>query len=133
MADQSTGAVPPSMWGSLHDGALDRIMVVSPHFDDAALGTAHLLCSYPGSTVVTVCAGRPPAYPDPPSDWDALGGFRAGDDVVAIRREEDRAAMSVLDADPVWLDFVDHQYLDAEQRAQPREIADAIAQTAAAR
>src|SRR5882757_33982 len=88
MADQSTGAVMPSMWGSL---------------DDGALGTAHLLCSYPGSTVVTVCAGRPPAYPDPPSDWDALGGFRTGDDVVAIRREEDRVAMRVLDADPVWL------------------------------
>jgi LmbE family N-acetylglucosaminyl deacetylase len=126
MADQSNG-VQQSMWGQLHDGALDRVMVVSPHFDDAALGTAHLLCSYPGSTVVTVCAGRPPAYPDPPSDWDALGGFRAGDDVVAIRREEDRAAMRVLDADPVWLDFVDHQYLEKKQRARPQQIADALA------
>src|SRR5450432_3414186 len=127
MADGTTAAaVPPSMWGSLPDGALDRVMVVSPHFDDAALGTAHLLCSYPGSTVVTVCAGRPPAYPDPPSEWDALGGFGTGDDVVAIRREEDRAAMQVLGADPVWLDFVDHQYLEKEQRARPQQIADAL-------
>jgi LmbE family N-acetylglucosaminyl deacetylase len=114
------------MWGSLPEGALDRIMVVSPHFDDAALGAAHLLCSYPGSTVVTVCAGWPPAYPDPPSEWDALGGFRTGDDVVAIRREEDRAAMGVLGADPVWLDFVDHQYLEKSQRARPEQIADAL-------
>ena len=57
MADQAEAAEPESMWGALPDGALDRIMVVSPHFDDAALGTAHLLCSYPGSTVVTVCGG----------------------------------------------------------------------------
>ena len=120
-------AVAPTTWGALPDGALDRIMVVSPHFDDAALGAAHLLCSYPGSTVVTVCAGRPRAYPDPPSDWDALGGFRAGDDVVAIRKEEDRAAMGVLDAETVWLDFVDHQYLERRQRARPQQIADALA------
>src|SRR6476646_3349935 len=127
MADQANPAAPPSMWGSLPEGALDRIMVVSPHFDDAALGTAYLLCSYPGSTVVTVCGGRPPKYPDPPSEWDALGGFKAGDDVVAIRREEDRAAMQVFDAEPVWLDFVDHQYLEKKDRARPEQIADALA------
>ncbi len=127
MAEQGSAAMPASMWGSLPDGALERIMVVSPHFDDAALGAAHVLGSYPGSTVVTVCGGWPPAYPDPPSEWDALGGFVAGDDVVAIRREEDRAAMQVLGADPVWLDFVDHQYLEPKQRATPREIADALA------
>ena len=126
MADDAGAAVPPAMWGSLPDGALDRIMVVSPHFDDAALSAAHLLASYPGSTVVTVCAGWPNAYPDPPSEWDALGGFRAGDDVVAIRREEDRAAMQVLEAEPVWLDFVDHQYLSKHERARPQEIADAL-------
>jgi LmbE family N-acetylglucosaminyl deacetylase len=55
-----------------------------------------------------------------------LGGFRAGDDVVAIRREEDRAAMAVLGADPVWLDFVDHQYLNPRDRARPEQIADAL-------
>ena len=82
------------MWGALADGALDRVVVVSPHFDDAALGAAHLLASHPGGTVVTVLAGRPPSYPDPVSAWDAAGGFTAGDDVVAVRREEDRAAMA---------------------------------------
>ena len=37
-----------------------KIVVVSPHFDDAALGAAHLLTRYPGSTVVTVLGGRRP-------------------------------------------------------------------------
>ena len=67
--------------------------------------------------------GRPPAYPDEPTDWDAAGGFQAGDDVVAVRHEEDRAAMAVLGAEPVWLDFADHQYLAKKDRPTPAEVA----------
>lgn len=109
-------------WGVLPRGCLDRVVVCSPHFDDAAMGAAHLLFAHPGSTVVTVFGGRPARYPDPPTDWDALGGFGAGDDVVARRREEDRAAMEVLGATPVWLDLVDHQYLREEERAPVEEV-----------
>jgi len=111
------------MWGAFDRSALERIVVVSPHFDDAALGTAHVLTTYPGSTVVTVLAGRPPAYPAQVTDWDASSGFAAGDDVVAARREEDRAAMASMHATPVWLDFADHQYLDADRRPTPEEVA----------
>lgn len=111
------------LWGGVPEGALKRIVVVSPHFDDAALGGAHLLATYPGTTVITVCGGPPDAYPEEPTDWDALGGFVAGDDVVAIRREEDRAAMALVDATPVWLDFVDWQYLRKDERAAPEEVA----------
>jgi LmbE family N-acetylglucosaminyl deacetylase len=117
---------PAITWGILPGGCLDRVLLCSPHFDDAALGAAYLLFARPGSTVVTVFGGPPARYPDPPSEWDALGGFRAGDDVVALRREEDRAAMAVLGATPVWLDFVDHQYLAPADRAHPSDIADAI-------
>ena len=99
------------LWGLLDPSTLTDILVVSPHFDDAALGAAHLLTSYPGSTVVTVLAGRPPSYPDEVTDWDAAGGFVTGDDVVGARQEEDRAAMASMGAEPVWLDFPDHQYL----------------------
>lgn len=111
------------MFGPVAPESLARIVVVSPHFDDAALGAAHVLGAHPGGTVITVCAGPPPAYPAEPTEWDALGGFKAGDDVVAIRREEDRAAMAVLEAEPVWLDFVDWQYLEKHQRATPEQIA----------
>jgi len=113
----------PITWGVLPAGCLDRVLVCSPHFDDAALGAAHLLSAHPGSTVVTVFGGPPACYPDPPTEWDALGGFTTGDDVVAIRREEDRAAMAALDARPVWLEFVDHQYVPRAERAEPAEIA----------
>lgn len=117
----------PITWGVLAEGLLDRVLVCSPHFDDAALGAAHLLFAHPGSVVVTVFGGPPEHYPDPPSEWDALGGFRAGDDVVALRREEDAAAMKVLDARPVWLDFVDYQYLQPEQRPTNEQVASEIA------
>ena len=119
-----TGA--PVSWGLLDPGVLDRLLVVSPHLDDAALGASDLVASYPGTTVVTVFAGAPPEYPDPPTDWDATGGFRAGDDVAAARRLEDRAAMEVLGARPRWLDFVDHQYLDKAARPSPETVAGAL-------
>jgi LmbE family N-acetylglucosaminyl deacetylase len=120
------------MWGALGAGELDRVVVVSPHFDDAALGAAHLLSSHPGSTVVTVLAGRPPSYPDPVPDWDAAGGFTGGDDVVSLRREEDRAAMASLGAHPVWLEFADHQYLAPGERPTPADVAPALAEAIAA-
>ncbi|MEY2399616.1 MAG: hypothetical protein QOJ00_2790 [Actinomycetota bacterium] len=116
-----------SEWADLPStDALERIVVVSPHFDDAVQGAGLLLARHPGTTVLTVFAGRPPAYPEPPSEWDALGGFRAGDDVVALRRDEDLAALSVLGAQAQWLEFADHQYLQDAQRPAPAEVASAL-------
>ena len=118
--------VEGATWGLVDPGTLARVVVVSPHFDDAVLGASHLIASHPGTTVVTVLGGRPPAYPAEPTDWDACGGFEAGDDVVALRREEDRAAMELLGATPVWLDFPDHQYLERSQRPRPSQVAPAL-------
>jgi len=114
------------LWGLLEPSILERIVVVSPHFDDAAMGTGHVLITYPHSTVITVLAGRPPSYPSEVTEWDALGGFVTGDDVVGARQDEDRAAMAVLGAEPVWLDFSDHQYLDPPDRPTPTDVAPAL-------
>jgi len=116
----------PLTWGEVAPAELEHIVVVSPHFDDAVLGVAHLLGCYPGSTVITVLGGRPPAYPGHVTPWDAQGGFVDGDDVVGARQEEDRAALAVLDAVPVWLDFPDHQYLAPEERPTPQQVAPAL-------
>lgn len=105
---------------------LARIVVVSPHFDDAVQGAGLLLARHPGATVVTVFAGAPDSYPSPVSEWDALGGFVEGDDVVALRREEDAAALKVLGASPHWLDFADHQYVDPANRADAGAVADVL-------
>jgi LmbE family N-acetylglucosaminyl deacetylase len=114
-------------WGVLPPGTFERVLVFSPHFDDAAMGAGLLLLAHPGATVCTVFAGAPARYPDEPTEWDALGGFRAGDAVVAIRREEDRAALDVLGAEHRWLEFVDHQYLAPAARATAGDVAPALA------
>lgn len=113
-------------WGLVADGELARVVVVSPHFDDAAMGAGHVIASHPATTVVTVFAGRPPAYPPEPSEWDAAGGFGPGDDVVAVRRQEDLDAMAVLGAEALWLEFSDHQYLAPADRPTPEQVAPAL-------
>ena len=127
----TTSAWAEPTWGEVDPDVFSRIVVVSPHFDDAAMGAGHLLASYPDTTVITVLGGRPPAYPDPPSDWDALGGFVGGDDVVAVRRTEDQAAMAVLESGYRWLEFSDHQYLAPEARPTPDDVAPVLAATIA--
>lgn len=67
-----------------------------------------VLAGHPGSAVITVFAGQPDAMPR--TAWDGAAGFDAGADVMSERREEDRVALEVLAAEPVWLDFVDRQY-----------------------
>ena len=117
-------------WGQVSPAELRVIVAVSPHFDDAAMGAGQMLLRHAGvarTAVVTVFGGPPSGYPDPPTEWDALGGFQGGDDVVAVRRNEDRAAMAVLGAEPVWLDFVDHQYLEPGNRLAAADVAPALA------
>lgn len=115
--------------------ALAPLTAVSPHLDDAVLSCAGLIAGAPGTTVLTVFAGFPPArdaatpaesLPGSTS-WDQACGFVAGDDVVALRRAEDRAALAHLGAVPRWLDFLDSQYvLEPGESAGPTEIAAAI-------
>jgi LmbE family N-acetylglucosaminyl deacetylase len=100
------------------------LVAISPHLDDAVLSAGALLAAVPGSVVVTVFAGAPPTR-DGVTGWDASCGFGPDDDVVPIRREEDRHALSQLGATPRWLDFLDNQY--AETPATLEEIANAIA------
>ena len=88
---------------------IDRLVAVSPHLDDAVLACGERLAAKPGAVVITVLAGRPPST-TPVTAWDAAAGFRNGDDVMGERRAEDAAALRVLGATPVWLDFLDAQY-----------------------
>lgn len=106
---------------------LGRLVVISPHFDDAVLGCGQLLAAHPGATVVTVMGGQRPAGWARLTPWDALGGFRAGDDVVAARRREDAAALGELGAASRWLDFPDHQYDEpGAARPDPDEVGEAL-------
>lgn len=85
-----------------------RPLFLSPHLDDAVFACGRLLASLPHATVATVFAGRPetPVV----TEWDRASGFAPGDDVIGARRDEDRRALGLLGARPLWLDFRDSQY-----------------------
>ena len=120
---------PMRQWGLPHDGELDRVVIVSPHLDDAVLGCARFMSAHPGCTVVTVFAGNPPQYPEPMRTWDVQCGFHPGDDVMEARRKEDHAALAMLDASPVHLDFVEYTYNPGDVPAAPDAIAPTLAST----
>jgi LmbE family N-acetylglucosaminyl deacetylase len=114
-------------WGGATTDELARLVVVSPHLDDAVLGAGHLLALCAPATVITVFGGAPTTYPDPMTWWDQLSGFAVGDDPLVVRRAEDEGALRELGARGVHLDFVEHQYFEgARDPADFDVIADAL-------
>ena len=128
------GNEPPMRgWGLPVPGELERVTIVSPHLDDAVLGCANFMAAHPGVAVVTVFAGNPPQYPtDPMRKWDVQSGFSPGDDVMEVRRHEDRAALDLLDATSVHLEFVEHTYNPGDRPVPPDVLVDALAPALAA-
>lgn len=88
---------------------LGRLLVLSPHLDDAVFACGALLAANPGATVLTVFGGAQPAGQGL-TDWDRGCGFSEGDDIMGARRKEDATALALLHATPRWLDFLDAQY-----------------------
>ncbi|MEZ5143781.1 MAG: PIG-L family deacetylase [Acidimicrobiales bacterium] len=129
--DDGAGAVitgPSGMadWGFVDDAELERIVVVSPHLDDAVLSCGQVLAAHPGATVVSVFTGTPAAYPDPPGWWSRLCGFGPGDDVMAVRKDEDLRALAELGAEHVWLDFVEAHFDPDAPVPSTTELADRL-------
>jgi len=89
--------------------AVASLAVISPHLDDAVMGCGELIARYPGSTVITVCAGMPESS-GLLTPWDARCGFRSSREAMLARRSEDRAAVRRLAAEPVHLSALDGQY-----------------------
>lgn len=91
-------------------------LVVSTHFDDAALSLTHVLQRAAGrAMVLTVCAGAPPGHL-PVSDWDARSGFASGRDAARLRRLEDARACAVTGARRARLRHLDGPYRERPLR-----------------
>jgi LmbE family N-acetylglucosaminyl deacetylase len=86
-----------------------RLLVISPHLDDAALGCAMLLTAAPQACVLNVFSG-PPAAGIALTAWDRDCGFSSSRQAMLARREEDAEAMRVLGVEWENLDFMDSQY-----------------------
>jgi LmbE family N-acetylglucosaminyl deacetylase len=92
-------------------------LIVSTHFDDAALSLSHLLGRVgERATVVTVCAGAPPSDL-PVSEWDALSGFASGAEAARARALEDRRSCAITGTRRVLL-----RHLDGPYRERPLRI-----------
>lgn len=85
-----------------------KLLVLSPHLDDAILSVGQTIAAYPNSTIMTVFAGSPPKGTK--SDYDLKCGFKDSNEAMEARRYEDRMACAQLLAKPIHLGFLDHQY-----------------------
>jgi LmbE family N-acetylglucosaminyl deacetylase len=111
---------------------LDQSLFLSPHLDDAVFACGEAIASARAATVATLFAGRPQPGAALTS-WDADCGFAPGDDVVGTRREEDRSALALLGAEPLWLEFRDDQYGSCPpMSALAKAVSQAVAQRHAA-
>lgn len=116
------------------DPALDsgRIVVVSPHLDDAAfsLGSTVARATRAGARVelLTVFANDP-GSPAPARKWDRRAGFATEGEASSCRRREDEKACAALGASPIWLPYADGDYL--ARRPSARARAEVLADVAA--
>ena len=87
---------------------------VSTHLDDVGLSCSHTVAANPGTPVVTVFAGAPDVIRN--AGWNfTTTGLASAIDAITLRRGEDERAMSLLGAEPVWLELFDAEYVDGPQ------------------
>jgi hypothetical protein len=99
-----------------------RLLLVSPHLDDAALSCAALLRRAEPLEVLTVFAGEP----DPPQQgfWDHATGFASSAESMPARFAEDRAAFTDTPHRVAMLSLLELQYV-----RRPRSAAEAAVVT----
>lgn len=78
-----------------------RLLVISPHLDDAVFSCEALLKFVRDVRVLTVFGGDAPQGA-PLAGWDMQCGFGVGTNVMACRRAEDAQALRAVDAVPIW-------------------------------
>ena len=104
-----------------------RVVVVSPHLDDAVLSLgATIAGSVQAGAVIealTVFAGDPDSQA-PAGPWDTRSGFETEGHASLMRREEDRVACAILGMTPHWLSYADEQY---DRHGDERTIGAAVA------
>jgi LmbE family N-acetylglucosaminyl deacetylase len=88
---------------------IGKLLVISPHLDDAVFSCGELIAQNAGSLVATVFCGVP-LQENALTEWDAASGFLNASEAMSQRRQEDYSALHLLSAVPLWLDFYDSQY-----------------------
>ncbi len=98
----------PSSKPSSVPACKERVVICSPHFDDAVLSCWSILARDRNSTVVNVFTGAPPT--DFTYWYDQLNGASSSATHMQQRCDEDRYALSVVDKSPIDLGMLERQY-----------------------
>jgi LmbE family N-acetylglucosaminyl deacetylase len=106
-----------------------KVVVVSPHLDDAVFSLGGALADLGRArtvSVITLFAGDP-GLEGLPTAWDARAGFDSAPRALTARREEDRRACERLGVEAQWLAF-DNRYPEgaAEALHEALEGADVV-------
>lgn len=89
---------------------MKKILVISPHFDDAVLSAGQFMADRPDAEVVTVFGGFPKIPQSYHTPYDEKCGFSNAEDAVAERQRENDAATALLNATAINMQFPDGQY-----------------------
>jgi LmbE family N-acetylglucosaminyl deacetylase len=89
---------------------MNKILLISPHLDDAILSAGRLMADRTDNVVVTVFAGNPEDAENVHTPYDKTCGFGDAAGAMYARREENDLATALLNADAVNFDYVDEQY-----------------------
>ncbi|GAA1199953.1 PIG-L family deacetylase [Streptomyces hebeiensis] len=87
-------------------------VILSPHFDDAALSLAGLIPALPSPVCVVTVHGGAPAPGHEISWWDRTCGFSSAGEAHLARLAEDARACALLGVDHVVLNHPDGPYGD---------------------
>lgn len=89
------------------------VLVIGAHLDDSVLGAGQFIAGRGGDVdVLTVFSGEP-------TDWENLTpydekcGFSNAKDAMAVRKQEDKEALAILNANPLYMNRLDSQYIEA--------------------
>jgi LmbE family N-acetylglucosaminyl deacetylase len=89
---------------------MKKILLISPHFDDAVLSAGQFMADRPDAEVVTVYGGFPLTPDRIQTPYDEKCGFKDALDAVTVRRWENDASTALLEATAINLEFPDSQY-----------------------
>jgi len=88
-----------------------RAVILSSHFDDAALSLGGIIQRLSGPVAIVTVHGGPPTEGLPISFWDSDCGFVSPMEAFTVRKDEDARACSLLGAEQVLLPHADNPYL----------------------
>lgn len=89
---------------------MKKVLLISPHFDDAVLSAGQFMADRPDCEVATVFAGLPLTPDNVHTDYDKKCGFDNARNAIGTRMRENEAATALLEATALNIDFPDSQY-----------------------